>query len=212
MLKREAKKFVVDRGRSKYSPSVCQVLTVLIGAVRIGGEKELNKIQIDDRLCMSKLNRIARVAQLTVRATQYALDKLEADGLITIHREDVRHTYSVHLTKEFQELPYFKEKSMQAAAATKEARKERQQRYESKLITSAEKLRDFNETIRTEVDTRIPEEIRAAQLPARHILAGPSNTNYAQMENPVPPLSPEMESKWQRFWNALDAKSAIAVA
>src|ERR1700721_1263173 len=171
MLKREAKKFVVDRGRSKYSPSVCQVLTVLIGAVRIGGEKELNTVQIEDRLCVSKLDRIARVAQLTVRATQYALEKLEADGLITIHQENVRHTYSIHLTKEFQELPYYKEKAMRAVAATKEARKERQQRYESKLTTSAKILRDFNETIRTDADTRNHVEVRTAQFPTRWTLS-----------------------------------------
>ena len=141
MLKKEARKFVVDRGRSKYSPSVCRVLMVLIGAVRIGGDKAINRIQIEDRLCVSKLDRIARVAQMSVRAAQYALDILEADGLITVHRDNVRHTYSVHLTKAFQELPYYKEKAMQAV----EARKARQQRYASNLITQAEALKNLQE-------------------------------------------------------------------
>ena len=209
MLKREAKKFVVDRGRSKYSPSVCQVLTVLISSVRIGGDKAINKVQIEDRLCVSKLDRIARVAQLTVRATQYALDILEKDGLITVHRENVRHTYTVHLTQEFQKLPYYKEKAMQAAAATKQVRKERKQRYEHKMRDNAELLRDFQETIRTEVDNRTPAEIRQAQLPKRWTLKQKINVPFVSAALPA---SKEFMEKLKRAEAAFDAKYPVTEA
>ena len=105
MLKKDAKKLVVDRGLSKYSPAECKVLTQLIHGVRM---PDPLKYQIEDRLCVTKIERLAKASFVSVRTVQYAIKKFEDDGLITVHREGVRHTYTVHV-ESLKNLRYYKE-------------------------------------------------------------------------------------------------------
>jgi len=105
MLKREAKKLVVDNGRSRYSATECQVLQQIITAVRMYDSKTQ---QVEDCQCESKIERIARVAHCSVRTVQNAIKKFETDGILTVHRDGLRHSYTVTVAP-LKTLPYFKE-------------------------------------------------------------------------------------------------------
>jgi predicted transcriptional regulator len=130
MLKREAKKLVVDHGRSKYSATECQVLQQIIAAVRMYDPKTQ---QVEDCQCVSKIERLARVAHCSVRTVQNAIKRLEADGSLTVHRNGVRHAYTVTV-ESLKSLPYYKE----ALVDQQEASNQRAATYRAGLRQGAD--------------------------------------------------------------------------
>ncbi len=201
MLKHEAKKLIVDRARSKYIPSICQILLAILSTVRL---HDVKKAEVESGVSQSKLQRIARVAMVSVDTVERAIKKLEHDGLITVHRnqgrDGQRHFYSVHV-ESLKQLPYYKEKIALPAI-------ERLKNYREEETKRKAMLKDFEETIRMDIDKRTPEEIRTAQLPTRWTLAQ-SNVSF---ESAALPASKDFMKKLKHAEAAFDAKYPEAEA
>src|ERR1700730_8345459 len=83
MTKRQARKILMERMRSKYTELDCRVFEKILQLVRV---QDYRRTDITGRRCSSKKKSLAKLLFTTEGYVERSVTKLETDGLFIVHR------------------------------------------------------------------------------------------------------------------------------